>query len=53
MSVAKVIDFERIEYTYFVAQAIDDGTPKALSASTTVWVTIRNINDESPIFAEV
>ncbi|XP_052071538.1 protocadherin Fat 4-like isoform X2 [Mytilus californianus] len=51
LSVSSRIDFEKIEQTYFTALVYDTGVPR-LSASTTVYVTIRNINDNSPIFTQ-
>ncbi|XP_071128543.1 cadherin-87A-like isoform X4 [Mytilus edulis] len=51
LSVSSRIDFEKIEQTYFTALVYDTGVPR-LSASTTVYVTVRNINDNSPIFTQ-
>ncbi|XP_021356989.1 cadherin-23-like isoform X1 [Mizuhopecten yessoensis] len=51
VTIARRIDFEVIESAYFTAQVFDTGTPR-LSASTTVYFTIVNINDNSPKFLE-
>lgn len=51
LSVASRIDFEKIEQTYFRALVYDTGVPR-LSATTIVYVTIRNINDNLPIFTQ-
>ncbi|XP_060081087.1 cadherin-87A-like [Ylistrum balloti] len=51
VSIARRIDFEVIESTYFTAMVFDTGIPR-LSASTTVYFTINNINDNSPKFRQ-
>ncbi|XP_033755014.1 LOW QUALITY PROTEIN: cadherin-23-like [Pecten maximus] len=51
VSIARRIDFEVIESTYFTAMVFDTGIPR-LSASTTVYFTINNINDNSPKFQQ-
>lgn len=52
LSVASRIDFEKIEQTSFRALVYDTGVPR-LSATTVVYVTVRNINDNSPIYTQV
>lgn len=52
MSISSRVDFEEVESSQFTAQVWDSGTPR-LGNTTTVYVTIRNINDNSPIFNQV
>ena len=52
VSISSRVDFETVESSQFTAQVWDSGTPR-LSNTTTVYITIRNINDNSPIFAQV
>nr|XP_034314660.1 cadherin-87A isoform X2 [Crassostrea gigas] len=49
VSISSRVDFEEVEFSQFTAQVWDSGTPR-LGNTTTVYVTIRNINDNSPIF---
>nr|XP_022319460.1 cadherin-23-like isoform X1 [Crassostrea virginica] len=51
VSISSRVDFETVESSQFTAQVWDSGTPR-LSNTTTVYITIRNINDNSPIFAQ-
>ncbi|XP_062622203.1 cadherin-87A-like [Saccostrea cucullata] len=49
VSISSRIDFELVESSSFTAQVWDSGTPR-LDNTATVYVTINNINDNSPIF---
>ncbi|XP_056018521.1 cadherin-87A-like [Ostrea edulis] len=51
VSISSRIDFESIESSLFTAQVWDSGTPR-LNNTATVYVTIRNINDNSPTFSQ-
>ncbi|ESO87059.1 hypothetical protein LOTGIDRAFT_229249 [Lottia gigantea] len=51
VSINNRIDYEKIQFTQFTVEATDDGSP-SLTGTATVYVTIRNINDNSPKFLE-
>ena len=49
VTIARAMDYERIQTTQFIVHAIDDGFPPQ-TATATVWVRIVNINDVNPVF---
>lgn len=52
MTLAKSIDYEKVQNTQFVVVAVDNEQPK-LSSTATVRVKVININDMSPQFGQV
>ena len=52
VSINSRIDYESVEFTSFKASVWDSGTPR-LNNSATVYVTILNVNDNSPVFTQV
>ena len=52
VTVARRVDYEKVQTFNFVVTAADSGQPR-LTSTATVYVRIQNINDENPIFGQV
>ena len=46
------LDYERTEHYIFVVAAADNGSPSPLSSTVTVYVNVKDVNDNPPVFSE-
>ena len=46
------LDYERTEHYIFVVSATDNGLPTPLSSTVTVYINVRDVNDNVPVFGE-
>ncbi len=48
INIAKLLDHEQEHSFNLTIRAIDDGIPKRLSSTTTVHITVIDVNDNKP-----
>ncbi len=46
------LDYERTEHYIFVVSAADNGSPAPLSSTVTVYINVKVVNDNAPVFGE-
>jgi hypothetical protein len=46
------LDYERTEHYIFVVSAADNGSPAPLSSTVTVYINVKDVNDNAPVFGE-
>jgi protocadherin Fat 4 len=46
------LDYERTEHYIFVVSATDNGSPAPLSSTVTVYINVKDVNDNAPVFGE-